>query len=191
MQHIRLESLHFIYEMFEEPFKNDLHELIRLSNQKKLCASENDSGSGAEINNSNTSSVYDDHEQRIAKITAVLNRIGYYVYRDYLDVDYIYDLFGLLILRAFVAFKECLVVIRNKQELANTPWYFRRHFLLLVVALENRFFHDPIFQKELFALYKKANLDPPSGLKDLPVLVPKQWLSHDILRWLKSRRYIS
>lgn len=190
MQHMRLESLHFIYEMFEDPFKNDLHELIKLSNQMRLCTSEDDSSLGADIKSSAPSSVRGDLEQKIAKITAVFNRIGYYVYRDYLELDYIYDLFGLLILRAFVAFKECLVTIRNKQELPDSPWYFRRHFLLLVVALENRFFRDPFFQKELLALYKKANSNPPSHLKDLPILVPRQWLSHDIIRWLKSRHYI-
>jgi len=173
VRHLQLNTLNFVYQLLDkESFKEKLHKLI------EDIRKNNESGS---------QDVENDHVKNdIAKISATFNRIGYFIYKGYLDINHVADLFGFLILKSFLAFKPYLEKIRQGEEGLEGPWFFRRYYLLLVVALEKILYTNPDFQPKLQSLYEQWKQPIPQRVKELPILVPKEWLSSEVRSWLKK-----
>jgi hypothetical protein len=177
VRHLQLDTLNFVYQLLDkESFKEKLHKLI------EDIRKNNEDGS---------QDVKNDHVKNdIAKISATFNRIGYFIYKGYLDIDHVAELFGFLILKSFLAFKPYLEKIRQSEEGSEGPWFFRRYYLLLVVALEKILYINPDFQPKLHSLYKQWKQPIPQRVKELPILVPKEWLSSEVRSWLKKNDFL-
>jgi len=177
VRHLQLDTLNFVYQLLDrESFKEKLHKLIEDIRKNNGDGSQN---------------MKNDHvENDIAKISATFNRIGYFIYKGYLDINHVAELFGFLILRSFLAFKPYLKKIRQSEEGSEGPWFFRRHYLLLVVALEKILYTNPDFQPKLQSLYEQWKQPIPQRVKELPILVPKEWLSSEVRSWLKKNDFL-
>jgi len=172
VRHLQLDTLNFVYQLLDkESFKETLHTLIE------------------DIRKSNESSSQD-MKKKIAKISATFNRIGYFIYKGYLDINHVAELFGFLVLKSFLAFKPHLEMLRQSEEGLEGPWFFRRYYLLLVVALEKILYTNPDFQPKLQSLYEQWKQPIPQRVKDLPILVPKEWLSSEVRSWLKKNDFL-
>lgn len=181
VRHLRLDTLNFVYQLLDkDSFKQEIHDLIRqISNEIRSINEPVEEKLSKE-----------ERLLKVAKISATFNRVGYFVYKEYLEVEYVADLFGLLILKSFLAFKPYLEELRYREEGPDGPWFFRRYYLLLVVALEKVFYENPDFRSLLENLYRKWNQSIPKKSSDLPAIVPQEWLSREVRSWLKRNGFI-
>jgi len=181
VRHLQLDTLNFVYQLLDkEFFKEKLHKLI------EDIRKNNEDGS-QDVKNDH---VNDHIKNDIAKISATFNRIGYFIYKGYLDINHVAELFGFLILKSFLAFKPYLEKIRQSEEGLEGPWFFRRYYLLLVVALEKILYTNPDFRSKLQNLYEQWKQPIPQRVKELPILVPKEWLSSEVRSWLKKNDFL-
>ncbi|WP_428721650.1 DUF4760 domain-containing protein [Thermus sp.] len=194
VRHLRLDTLNFVYQLLDrDSFKQEIHDLIR------QISSEIQSISIKEPKEKESSKEEEEEEERllkeeerllkVAKISATFDRVGYFVYKGYLEAEYIADLFGFLILRSFLAFKPYLEKLRYREEGPDGPWFFRRYYLLLVVTLEKVLYENPDFRPLLENLYKKWNQPTPEKPSKLPAIVPQEWLSREVRGWLKRNGF--
>ncbi len=113
---------------------------------------------------------------KVRYVSIAFNRIGYYVYKGFLDPSFIQEVFGGFPIRSFIAIRPYLEYMRNLNEPKDKPWLMRRFYLLIVILCEE--------------YYKKKN---PEYIKKIlrshsenGSLVPPEWLHEDIKKWLKK-----
>ncbi|WP_297497159.1 hypothetical protein [Thermococcus sp.] len=122
----------------------------------------------------------------VSAASRVLNRVGYFVYRDFVGDWFIQEQYGGLILDSFLAMKPYLKVLRDEreckddEECKNASWFLRRFYLLLVVISYHYLCKN--FRKNCEKTFEKYGESPANP-------VPPRWLANDVKAWLKKKGY--
>jgi len=166
---LRFETLNKIYESLSEERSVQLEELknIRIKHE---C-----NGSISEVDEERTKSL-----SRF--LSRQYNRIGHYVYKDYMDSETMMEEFGGLIIRSWGIMKPYLKLVRDKDEFGE-QWFMRRYYLMLVAAVEG----EMIRRGGQFVEYLD-NIKEKNFLNPQEPAVPAEWLASDVLEWLKEKR---
>ena len=148
LKHLRYQSLQSVYQYFDNSkFKSFIDNL-----DKQLKNIENEKISNNlyillincinNINEKNISKICKCIENKIWKYiryyTITLNKVGYLLYKDFIDDQYLAEEFGGLIVRAYSRLRPLLVAARNCAEPSEKPWYMRRFAIFLYKVMENR-----------------------------------------------------
>ncbi|ASJ00958.1 hypothetical protein [Thermococcus gorgonarius] len=178
IKELNFETVSKTYEMMDEKLKKQLGE-IKSWKLKKLSVEEflRDS----------------EKTKTVREASKTLNRIGYFVYREFIGDWFIQEQYAGLVLDSFLAMKEYLKALRDSAEcekdgLGNNekeackkgPWFMRRFYLLLVVI--SYAYLCERFPQQCEALFRGYGLEP-----DNPV--PSEWLEKDVKKWLKRKGY--
>ncbi|WP_240912154.1 MULTISPECIES: hypothetical protein [unclassified Thermococcus] len=127
--------------------------------------------------------------QKVRNASKTLNRVGYFVYRNFVGEWFVQEQFGGLILESFLAMKPYLEALRIQSECAEKgdeecvkqPWFMRR-FYLLIVVISYKYMAEE-FEQQCRELFKKYGYD-------FALPVPESWLARDVKNWLKKRGYL-
>jgi len=165
---LRFETLNKIYESLSEERSVQLEELknIRIKHE---C-----NGSISEVDEERTKSL-----SRF--LSRQYNRIGHYVYKDYMDSETMMEEFGDLLLGPGY-YEPYLKLVRDKDEFGE-QWFMRRYYLMLVAAVEG----EMIRRGGQFVEYLD-NIKEKNFLNPQEPAVPLEWLASDVLEWLKEKR---
>jgi len=122
-------------------------------------------------------------------VSIAFNKIGYSVFKDLISIDYIQEEIGGHVLKSFIVIKPYLKYERERIENKNQPWNMRRYYLMIVIACENYFKQrNPSYIENA---YKKfgSRLMKEEFNSGIP-LVPVEWLSNDITKWLRKNNFV-
>ncbi len=162
LQHLRFQSLQRVYEEIDKSeFKSAIEELLKAieialeshsssltSRDTKSDDSDNifkfvlDSMDNAKIRQKGwkqfCKEVMPKVKDKVRNPSIVLNKVGFLLYKDFIDEDYLIEEFGGLIMRAFAIMRPLLVIMRNCSEPLDRPWFSRRFALYLYRIVESK-----------------------------------------------------
>ncbi|EEB73858.1 hypothetical protein [Thermococcus sp. AM4] len=176
LQQLRFDALNKTYEFLSNDIKQDLNIISQWAKEKR---SPDEIFSGKD---------HDKNWQIVRFVSVAFNKVGYYVYKGFIDETFIQEEFGGLVVRSFIAIRPYLEYIRNKSEPEDKPWFMRRFYLMIVVVCENYLRKNfPEYLKRLVNEYGNSDIkrDYDSGS-----LVPKRWLAKDVYSWLQKKGYL-
>ncbi|MBP1912523.1 hypothetical protein [Thermococcus stetteri] len=182
IKELNFEAVSEVYNMMDESLKEKLREISSWSTR-------NNDGNVLSVEN-----FLKDNEKRklVSDASITLNRVGYFVYRDFVGDWFIQEQYGGLILDSFLAMKPYLKALRDESECRteegdeepmeciNGPWFMRRFYLLLVVISYAYLCEN--FPDQCRAKFSKYHLSPENP-------VPVKWLHSEVVKWLKKRGY--
>ena len=173
LQHLGFDALNKTYEFLNRDIKGQLDEILDWAEKKKPVE---------EVLN-------DDRNREVVRYASVaLNKIGYFVYKGILEVSFVQEEFGGLVVKSFVSMRPYLVAMRGQSEPDGEPWFMRRFFLLIAIACERYLAEKfPTYLGEIVGRYADADTkrDFASGS-----MVPRDWLAEEIRSWLEKRQYL-
>ncbi|WP_157868111.1 hypothetical protein [Pyrococcus abyssi] len=179
IKELNFETVSTIYEMIDDTLKKQIQEIKSWRSQ------------GISIEDF----LEDQRKRKIVKeASKTLNRIGYFVYREFIGEWFIQEQYAGLILDSYLAMLPYLKAFRDSSECKKrslnekevdickkSPWFIRRFYLLLVVISYHYFCKN--FPAQCKAIFNSYKLEPKNP-------VPEQWLENDVKRWLKRRGYL-
>ncbi|GIU93183.1 MAG: hypothetical protein KatS3mg011_2089 [Acidimicrobiia bacterium] len=173
IQQLRFDALSQTYDYLNEKIKSDLDEAARWAREEL-----------------SVSDVVDDQNRREAlrNGSIALNKVGYLVYKGLLDVSFVQEEFGGLVVRSFVAMRPYLQALREESEPSDQPWFMRRFLLLIAVACDR-------YLQEQFPEYRRQIIEQYGRhvehlAQDAVDVVPLAWLSEDVKTWLRGKGLI-
>ncbi|NJE48387.1 hypothetical protein E3E30_02180 [Thermococcus sp. 9N3] len=192
LKELNFEAVSAVYEMMDEKVKGDITKIRKWhqeDSEKGLISK------GDEVKEEFYREFFRDNEKvkTVSDASRVLNRIGYFVYRDFVGDWFIQEQYAGLILDSFLAMKPYLKALRNRRECGdedeksekegckNGPWFLRRFYLLLVVISYDYLCRE--FQENCEKTFKKY------GYPGHTNPIPKEWLAEDVRKWLKKKGY--
>ncbi|NJE03093.1 hypothetical protein [Thermococcus sp. MV11] len=184
LKELNFEAVSEVYEMMDENLKENISKI------KRWHAEDLQAGriSGGVLVGPARGDFLKDEERvkAVSDASRVLNRVGYFIYRDFVGDWFIQEQYAGLILESFLAMRPYLKALRDSrecegnEECENGPWFLRRFYLLLVVISYQYLCKN--FNKnceKVFEKYKESVGKP----------VPSKWLADDVKSWLKKKGY--
>ncbi|ASJ03167.1 hypothetical protein A3L09_07820 [Thermococcus profundus] len=181
IKELNFEAVSATYGMMDESLKDKLRKIRSWWDQEngKMCLP--------------VEEFMKDNEKRkiVGEASKILNRVGYFVYREFVGDWFIQEQYGGLILDSFLAMRPYLKALRDEAECregegsenekcTNGPWFIRRFYLLLVVI--SYVYLCENFPEQCRGIFEKygMNVEKP---------VPKGWLHREIREWLRRKGY--
>jgi len=185
IKELNFEAVSTVYEMMDEKVKEDIAK-IRDWHLSDLRSGKISKG---ELITPARGEFLEDKEKVkiVSDASRVLNRIGYFVYRDFIGGWFIQEQYAGLVLDSFLAMKPYLKLLRDSRECKGDTecehgaWFLRRFYLLLVLISYDYLYRN--FQKNCEQTFKKYGYD------GCITPVPKEWLAEDVKKWLRRKGY--
>ncbi len=178
LQQLRFEALNKAYDFLSNDIKADLNVISEWAKEGKT-PEEVFSGDAK-----------DENWNKVRFVSVAFNKVGYYVYKGFLDERFIQEEFGGLVVRSFVAIRPYLRYMREQSEPKNKPWFMRRFYLMIVVVCEQYLRDRKEFREYLRKLVEDYGDKEVKEDFERGSLVPEEWLSDDVREWLKERGYL-
>jgi len=178
LQQLRFEALNKAYDFLSNDIKADLNVIGEWAKEGKTPE---------EVFSGDTKN---ENWNKVRFVSVAFNKVGYYVYKGFLDERFIQEEFGGLVVRSFVAIRPYLKYMREQSEPKNKPWFMRRFYLLIVVVCEQYLRDREEFREYLRKLVEDYGDEEVKEDFERGSLVPEEWLSDDVREWLKKRGYL-
>jgi len=175
LKQLRFDSLNRIYDYLHTDVKKEIKDIIKWAYKREPADKVMES---------------EENWDKVRFVSAIFNRIGYYVYKDFIKENFIQEQFAGLVIRSFVAIRPYLQYMRSRSEPANKPWLMRRFYLLIVVICE-KYIREKLEYNDYIANIVEKYGDE-STIDDFKrgSLVPVSWLADDVKKWLTKRGYL-
>lgn len=175
LKQLRFDSLNHIYSLLHKDVKEDLKDITKWAEKRRPADKVMES---------------EKNWDKVRFVSIAFNRIGYYVYRNFIEEDFVQEQFGGLVVRSFIAIRPYLQYMRDSDEPKNKPWLMRRFYLLIVVACEKYLRKKMKYKEYLSSMVK--NYGDKKTINDFKKgsLVPISWLADDVKRWLTRKGYL-
>jgi len=175
LKQLRFDSLNHIYSLLHKDVKKDLEDITKWAEKRKPADK-------VMKNPKNW--------DKVRFVSIAFNRIGYYVYRNFIEEDFIQEEFGGLVILSFIAIRPYLQYMRESSEPRDKPWLMRRFYLLIVIVCE-KYLKEKIGYYEYVAdMVKKYGDESTINDFEKGSLVPRSWLADDVKKWLTRKDYL-
>jgi hypothetical protein len=178
LQQLRFEALNKVYDFLSNDVKRDLNDISNWARERRKPEDVFIWDSSGE------------NWGKVRFVSVAFNKIGYYVYKGFLDEEFIQEEFGGLVVRSFVAIRPYLQYMREKSEPKDKPWFMRRFYLLVVIVCEQYLREKKEFKEYLEKIVNEYGDESTKRDYKNGSLVPIEWLADDVKRWLKKKGYL-
>ncbi|AIF70363.1 hypothetical protein PAP_09945 [Palaeococcus pacificus DY20341] len=181
LKQLRFEALNRVYDILNNDIKEELNTIFEWA--KKDMRAEEILGDTKSNDNSIKKNI-----DAVRYVSVAFNKVGYYVYKDFIDVSFIQEELGGLVVKSFLAIKPYLSYMRNQNESPEEPWFMRRFYLMITVACESylKKHHPQTFEK---ILEDYGRDEDKTAYKNKQSIVPDKWLADDVKSWLKKHGF--
>lgn len=184
IKRLSFQAIDQIYNEFSKEMKSDYHDIINWSREDKNPQEVLNMGYG-------DAKKISENKEKLRHVSVALNRAGYSVYKDFINVEYLQEQFGGMIITSFLAMKPYLKYYRDQNEGEDNPvWDMRRYYLLLVVACEK--YHKKNFEPSFMEILEQyGDNEDKKAVEKEKTIVPVEWLHKDIKRWLVKNKFLT